>query len=45
MAEYADPVIDWLDQDNLISQRFFRQVTYNKQYHAKLLISCYSLVF
>lgn len=26
MAEYADPVIDWLDQDNLISQRFFRQV-------------------
>ncbi|KAI9476086.1 MAG: NLI interacting factor-like phosphatase-domain-containing protein [Benjaminiella poitrasii] len=25
MAEYADPVIDWLDQDNLISQRFFRQ--------------------
>ncbi|CEJ01647.1 hypothetical protein BCV72DRAFT_197266 [Rhizopus microsporus var. microsporus] len=25
MAEYADPVIDWLDQDNIISQRFFRQ--------------------
>ncbi|KAI8967635.1 NLI interacting factor [Mycotypha africana] len=26
MAEYADPVIDWLDQENnLISQRFFRQ--------------------
>ncbi|KAI7901229.1 NLI interacting factor, partial [Cokeromyces recurvatus] len=25
MAEYADPVIDWLDQDNLISQRLFRQ--------------------
>ncbi|CAO3673821.1 unnamed protein product [Rhizopus stolonifer] len=25
MAEYADPVIDWLDEDNLISQRFFRQ--------------------
>ncbi|KAI8640338.1 NLI interacting factor-like phosphatase-domain-containing protein [Parasitella parasitica] len=29
MAEYADPVIDWLDQDNLISQRFFRQVRAN----------------
>ncbi|ORY98501.1 NLI interacting factor-like phosphatase-domain-containing protein [Syncephalastrum racemosum] len=26
MAEYADPVIDWLDQDhNIISQRYFRQ--------------------
>ncbi|KAI7852571.1 NLI interacting factor-like phosphatase-domain-containing protein [Circinella umbellata] len=26
MAEYADPVIDWLDQDhNVISQRYFRQ--------------------
>ncbi|KAI8997530.1 NLI interacting factor, partial [Pilobolus umbonatus] len=25
MAEYADPVIDWLDQDSVISQRFFRQ--------------------
>ncbi|KAG0189655.1 Nuclear envelope morphology protein 1 [Apophysomyces sp. BC1034] len=26
MAEYANPVIDWLDQDqNLISQRYFRQ--------------------
>ncbi|KAI8376783.1 NLI interacting factor-like phosphatase-domain-containing protein [Blakeslea trispora] len=25
MAEYADPVIDWLDQDNMISQRLFRQ--------------------
>lgn len=30
MAEYADPVIDWLDQDSVISQRFFRQVKYNK---------------
>lgn len=27
MAEYADPVIDWLDQDqSLVSQRYFRQV-------------------
>jgi hypothetical protein len=26
MAEYADPVIDWLDGENMISQRFFRQV-------------------
>lgn len=27
MSEYADPVIDWLDQDQtLISQRYFRQV-------------------
>lgn len=27
MAEYADPVIDWLDQDhNVVSQRYFRQV-------------------
>lgn len=26
MAEYADPVIDWIDQDNVISRRFFRQV-------------------
>ncbi|KAI7894070.1 NLI interacting factor [Mucor mucedo] len=25
MAEYADPVIDWIDQDNVISRRFFRQ--------------------
>ncbi|KAL0079352.1 NLI interacting factor-like phosphatase-domain-containing protein [Phycomyces blakesleeanus] len=26
MAEYADPVIDWLDQDqHIISQRYFRQ--------------------
>ncbi|CDH52382.1 nli interacting factor-like phosphatase [Lichtheimia corymbifera JMRC:FSU:9682] len=26
MAEYADPVIDWLDQDqSLVSQRYFRQ--------------------
>ncbi|KAI9243941.1 NLI interacting factor-like phosphatase-domain-containing protein [Sporodiniella umbellata] len=25
MAEYADPVIDWLDQESMISQRFFRQ--------------------
>ncbi|KAL1936336.1 hypothetical protein VTP01DRAFT_470 [Rhizomucor pusillus] len=26
LAEYADPVIDWLDQDhNVISQRYFRQ--------------------
>ncbi|KAI8361806.1 NLI interacting factor-like phosphatase-domain-containing protein [Choanephora cucurbitarum] len=25
MAEYADPVIDWLDQEHLISQRLFRQ--------------------
>ncbi|KAI9320402.1 NLI interacting factor [Dichotomocladium elegans] len=26
MPEYADPVIDWLDQDrNVISQRYFRQ--------------------
>lgn len=28
MAEYADPVIDWLDQDDsMVSQRYFRQVT------------------
>lgn len=28
LAEYADPVIDWLDQDhNVISQRYFRQVS------------------
>lgn len=27
MSEYADPVIDWLDQENrLISKRYFRQV-------------------
>lgn len=27
MSEYADPVIDWLDQDQtFISQRYFRQV-------------------
>ncbi|SAM05338.1 hypothetical protein [Absidia glauca] len=26
MAEYADPVIDWLDQDDsMVSQRYFRQ--------------------
>ncbi|KAI8081879.1 NLI interacting factor-like phosphatase-domain-containing protein [Gilbertella persicaria] len=25
MGEYADPIIDWLDQDCLISQRFFRE--------------------
>lgn len=26
MSEYADPVIDWLDQDQtVISQRYFRQ--------------------
>lgn len=32
MAEYADPVIDWLDQDNIISQRFFRQVRNHDEY-------------
>jgi hypothetical protein len=27
MAEYADPVIDWLDQDQtMVSHRYFRQV-------------------
>jgi hypothetical protein len=30
MAEYADPVIDWLDQNRtLIQRRYFRQVTFD----------------
>jgi hypothetical protein len=33
MAEYADPVIDWLDQDDsMVSQRYFRQVSRTRLY-------------
>jgi CTD nuclear envelope phosphatase 1 len=31
MSEYADPVIDWLDEDQtMVSHRYFRQVNGKK---------------
>lgn len=43
MAEYADPVIDWIDQDNVISRRFFRQVN-ERYFNFKTFVYVYCFI-